>query len=165
MLSKTMLLTIHDFNFNTNVRLLGLAERVTLDQWDAPQEARQRSLHETLFHFIAVEEEYLHLCTTGESIWGKCDFADFPDVASLQTKNRANHVKFRPWVEALDDEQLTLMRTYLMPHGVYQKSAVWPLLLHMYFHSAQHRSECAFMLTRYGHSPGFIDFFGYGFPA
>ena len=44
------------------------------------------------------------------------------------------------------------------PGDIERTYTVWYLLLHVLFHSAQHRSEAAEMLTRFGYSPGFIDF-------
>jgi uncharacterized damage-inducible protein DinB len=38
---------------------------------------------------------------------------------------------------------------------------VWQILVHILYHSAQHRSEMAEMLTRYGQSPGDLDFVFY----
>lgn len=163
MLANTMLRTMHQYNYDINARLLDLAELVTPEQWDAPQQAGQRSLHETLHHIVAVEEEYLVLCTTGEPIWDSRPIADYPDVASLRALNERNYATWRPWIEALTDAELARRDTYLMSHGVDMEAPIWALLLHMLYHSAQHRSESAFMLTCYGHSPSFIDFFGYGF--
>jgi uncharacterized damage-inducible protein DinB len=158
-----MLLTMAQYNWETNIRLLNLAKCITAAQWDAPQEAGQRSLHETLFHIVAVEEEWLHVCATGNSIWGSRSLADFPSVETLQELNTRNREQYRPWFATLREEQLAMRRVYAMPQGTDQEAPLWALLLHMLYHSAQHRSEVAFMLTRYGYSPGFIDFFGYGF--
>jgi uncharacterized damage-inducible protein DinB len=35
---------------------------------------------------------------------------------------------------------------------------LWQLMLHQANHATQHRSENAAMLTRFGHSPGDLDF-------
>lgn len=35
---------------------------------------------------------------------------------------------------------------------------LWQLLVHLVNHSTQHRSEAAVLLTRYGRSPGDLDF-------
>lgn len=163
MVATEMLKTMFLYNHETNSRLLALAERVSDAQWKAPQEAGQRSLHVTLHHILVVEDEWLHLCSRGEPIWGTRPIDDYPDVASLRALNDANYHTFSPWLTSLDDGALAARPTYLMPHGREQEASVWAMLTHMLYHSQQHRSECAFMLTRYGHSPGFIDFFGYGF--
>lgn len=163
MLANTMVRTMHQYTYDIIARLLDLAELVSPEQWDAPQQAGQRSLHETLHHIIVVEEEYFVLCTTGGPIWDSRPISDYPDVASLRALNEQTYARYHPWLESLSEEELSARATYLMSHGVEMEAPIWALLQHMFFHSAQHRSEAAFMLTCYGHSPSFIDFFGYGF--
>jgi len=162
MLAPTMLLMMFQYSHDTNKRLLDKAANVTPDQWDARQEADQRSLHETLFHIVTVEEEYLSLCQHGQPIWNSRPFKDFPDVASLHTFSDQVYYTYLPYLESLTDEKLTSRIFATMPHGVDQSVLLWHLLIHMLYHSAQHRSEAASILTRYNQSPWFIDFFGYG---
>jgi uncharacterized damage-inducible protein DinB len=162
MLAPNMILTMFQYGHDTNNRLLDKAAQVTPEQWDARQEADQRSLHETLFHILAVEEEYLALCQHGQPIWNSRSFADYPDAASLRTFSNQVYTTYLPYLESLSDAQLTAKATAVMPHGVVQSVMIWHLLVHMLYHSAQHRSESASILTRQGQSPSFIDFFGYG---
>lgn len=162
MLGATILLTMFRYDHDKNEQLLALAERVTPQEWAEPQPSEQRSLHETLFHILAVAEEYLVLCETGEVTWGKRSTADYPDAASLRAFNDRIYASYLPTLERLTDEQLVQRVTAPMPHGVVQSVVMWQILVHMLYHSQQHRSEAASILTRYGHSPGFIDFFGFG---
>ncbi|MEO8393615.1 MAG: DinB family protein, partial [Chloroflexota bacterium] len=86
MLAPTMLLTMFQYNHDINTHLINKAAEVTPEQWDAGQEADQRSLHETLFHILAVEEEWLFFCqTTQPPVWGWRPFSDYPDVPSLNS--------------------------------------------------------------------------------
>jgi uncharacterized damage-inducible protein DinB len=163
MLTRTLLLTMFQYSYDTNVRLLGLAANVSPEEWDAPQEMGQRSLHETLFHLLAVEEEWLYLCAHGVSAWRQRVFAAYPDAASLRALADETYQSYRPYLERLTDDDLRTRITAIMPDGDTRTAPVWPMLAHMLYHSAQHRSECAFMLTRCGFSPGSIDFYGYGF--
>lgn len=162
MLGANILLTMFQYNHQINRRLLDLAGEVTPEQWDAPQEAGQRSLHETLFHLLVVEEEYLHLCRYGKPIWESRQYADFPNAELLRVFNQRIYETYAPYFEGATDDQLTGKVTSDMPSGRVESVMIWHILLHMFYHSAQHRSECAYMLTRYGHSPGFIDFYGFG---
>ncbi len=162
MLSTTMLVTMFQYDHDTNNRLIDLAAKVTPKQWDAPQEAGQRSLHQTLFHLLAVEEEYLSLCQNRQPIWASRRFANYPDPAALRVLSDHSYTTYLPYLERLTDEQLTSRITAMMPSERVESVMIWHMLVHMLYHSAQHRSECAFMLTRYGHSPGFIDFYGFG---
>lgn len=162
MLAPTILLTMFQFDYTKNNQLLALAAHVTPQQWSEPQPAGQRSLHETLFHILSVCEEYLSYCHTGQADWAMRAIEDYPDAASLQQFSDQLYAAYLPYLEQLTDQQLTTHMTAVMSHGVTQSVRVWQLLLHMLYHSAQHRSEAASILTRYDHSPGFIDFFGFG---
>lgn len=162
MLSTTMLLTIFQYDHDTNNRLIDLAANVTSEQWDAPQEAGQRSLHETMFHILAVHEEWLSLCVNEQPVWGIAKFDRYPNAASLRAFSDKIYTTYLPYIESLTEDQLLSSVTAVMPHGVVQSVLIWHMLVHTFYHNAQHRSESAFMLTHYEHSPGFIDFFGYG---
>src|SRR6476619_491385 len=106
MLAPTMLLTMFQYGHDTNNRLLDKAAQVTPEQWDARQEADQRSLHETLFHVITVEEEYLSLCQHRQPIWNSQPFERYPDVASLRALSDQVHANYPPYLESLTDAQL-----------------------------------------------------------
>jgi len=162
MLAPTIIRTMYQYSHDTTNRLLDLATKVTPEQWDTPQEAGQRSLHQTLHHLIVVEEEYLHLCQTGHTIWASQPIERYPNATSLHALNDQIHATYLPYLERLTDDDLTTRITALMPSERVESVLIWHIFIHMLYHSAQHRSECAFMLTRYGHSPGFIDFYGYG---
>ena len=158
-----MLLTMFQYGHDTNNRLLNKAEEATPEQWDARQEADQRSLHETLFHIFMVEDEWLDFCQhKAPPVWESRPFERYPDVPSLRALNDQIFTTYSPYVEALTEDQLTSRVFATMPHGVDQSVLLWHLLVHMLYHSAQHRSEAASILTRYHQSPWFIDFFGYG---
>ncbi len=163
MLAPTMLLTMFQYNHDINNHLINKAAEVTPQQWDQPQEADQRSLHETLFHILAVEEEWLAFCqTTQPPTWGWRPFADYPDLTSLSALNDQIFTTYSPYLAALTEEQLLTRRSGVFPSGREESVVVWHILVHMHYHSAQHRAEVASILTRYGHSPWFIDFYGFG---
>jgi uncharacterized damage-inducible protein DinB len=164
MLGKAILLLMFRYDYETNNRLLDHAAKITAAQWDAPQEVGQRSLHATFFHILAVQEEWLHLCQHGVSIWNTRPRDAYPDVASLRVFSDQLYQTYLPYLESLTETALTaLVKDALMPDGDTQSVTLWKLLIHAFYHSAQHRSEIASMLTRYGHSPGDIDFYGYMF--
>lgn len=162
MLSQILLLNWFDYNHETNNRLLELAAKVTPEQWDMPQDfGRCTSLHETLFHVLSVEEEWLELCESGTPNFGFRSLDDYPDAASLQTYSDQVYDQYRPYLESLNDEQLIAKIFALLPDNRERSVMVWQLLSHMLYHSAYHRSEIASMLTNFGQSPGPIDFFGF----
>jgi len=46
------------------------------------------------------------------------------------------------------------VRTRTLPSGIVWRFPLWQAMLHVTYHSMQHRSEVAAMLTAAGHSPG-----------
>lgn len=162
MLSQILLLNWFDYNHETNNRLLERAAKITPEQWDMPQDfGRCTNLHETLFHVLSVEEEWLELCERETPNFGFRSLDDYPDAASLQTYSDQVYDQYRPYLESLNDEQLIAKIFALLPDNRERSVMVWQLLSHMLYHSAYHRSEIASMLTNFGQSPGPIDFFGF----
>ncbi len=162
MQSKELFLKMFAYNYHINSRLLNLAANLTPEQWDEKQDiGRQSSLRETMFHILTVEEEWFHFCEHGTSKFGFRKFSDYPDVVSLRTYTDENYGRMRTFLENLDEDRLTDTVTGPQPGGEIRTLAVWYILTHVLYHSAQHRSEAAIMLTRFGQSPGFIDFMGH----
>ena len=159
MLSQMMMLKMFGFNHQTNNRLLDLATMLTPEQWDAPQDiGRRSSLRETMFHTLIVEEEWVYFCEHSVTRFDFRKIEDYPDVASLRRFSDDTYQWIQGYLENLDEEKLTATITGAAPGDVERNFSVWYILLHAVFHSAQHRSEAAEMLTRFGYSPGFIDF-------
>jgi uncharacterized damage-inducible protein DinB len=163
MYAKSLLLTMFEFNHSINTRLLGIAAELPPEQWDASQTVgRATSLHETLFHIVTVEEEWRLLCETGGThYWDFRSEADYPDAPSLIALADQEYEAVRAYLTRIPDEGVTTPITGVMPHQVIKTAPVWHFLTHSLFHSAQHRSEVAVMLTAFGHSPSFIDFLGF----
>jgi uncharacterized damage-inducible protein DinB len=162
MLGKVMLLTWFDYNHEINNRLLGGTAHITPEQWEAPQTfGRCTSLHETLFHVLSVEEEWLELCESGRPNFAFRSIEDYPDVVSLRAYSDQVYTRYYAYFESLSEDQLTARIFALLPDNKEHSVMVWQLLSHMLYHSAYHRSEIASMLTRFDQSPGPIDFFGF----
>ncbi len=160
MLSRTILLEMFKYNYDTNIRLLKLAKNITPVQWGEPQPAGQRSMHQTFFHLLVVEEEWVVLCEHGNPRWDYRLIENYSDVESLtRFADEAYGIMWR-YIESVDEKTLASTVTGLMPDGKVHTEAIWFLLIHLLYHSAQHRSEIASMLTRYGFSPREIDFIG-----
>lgn len=88
MLTQHMFLKLYTYNHMTNLRLLDLAARVTPDQWSQTWQFGQRSLHETLFHLLTVEEEWFQFCQRGTPNWNYRRIGDYPDAESLRVAVR-----------------------------------------------------------------------------
>jgi uncharacterized damage-inducible protein DinB len=65
------------------------------------------------------------------------------------------------YLAALAESELGRTVTYVNFEGATWTYPLWQMLLHQVNHATQHRSEAALMLTRFGHSPGPLDFLYY----
>jgi uncharacterized damage-inducible protein DinB len=160
MVGKEMILNQFGFNHYRNLKILDTAQKLTPEQWATPLDEGQRSLHQTLFHYLIVQEEWLYLCENGVSKYDFRLIEDYPDAASLLEYTEQTHQATMKYLENLDDEQLATILHPRMPgsDSTIYPMPVWYVLSHILFHSAQHRSEAALMLTRLGYSPSFMDF-------
>ena len=84
--------------------------------------------------------------------------ADFPDAAALKTRWAVERANWLSFCKGLDDEKLNATYTYQFDNGPVRTRFVWQTIMHVLYHGMQHRSEAAYLLTGYGHSPGDLDF-------
>jgi uncharacterized damage-inducible protein DinB len=84
--------------------------------------------------------------------------ADFPDVPALQSRWAAERENWLSFCRGLDDAGLNAAYTYQFDNGPVRTRFVWQTIMHVLTHGMQHRSEAAYLLTGYGHSPGDLDF-------
>jgi len=60
-------------------------------------------------------------------------------------------------VAALTDADLARVVEYTNMQGERWAYPLWQQMIHQVNHATQHRSEAAVMLTKLGHSPGWLD--------
>ena len=65
------------------------------------------------------------------------------------------------YVDGLEAADLERIVRYVNYQGETWAYPLWQQLLHQANHATQHRSEAALLLTRYGRSPGPLDFLVY----
>jgi uncharacterized damage-inducible protein DinB len=162
MLSKEMLTTMFDYNAATNVRLLDGAAKVSDEQLDIPTGYSVGSLRQTLWHTLIVEAGWGRFCRGIEVDRTKPPpIEPTAAIAALQTFQSEESAQMRSYLDGVSDDDLTatLIRKY--PNGPDRRFIRWQVLVHILYHSAQHRSEAAELLTRYGQSPGDTDFIFY----
>lgn len=162
MIARTILSTMIRYSHDVNSELLGVCERLSPEQWDAPNSLGLGSLHETAFHVIRVEEEWFELCRTGTPQFGLRALEQFPDIASLRQLSDDMCARIDAWFSTATDDDLGAGVTALLPHGAVATWPRWRIFVHAFTHSTLHRGEMAALLTGFGHSPGSIDFYGYG---
>ena len=153
---------LYDFNRRATERVLDTAEQLTREQWLAPQTAGRGSIRDTLVHLVGGMRVWL--ITWGgtlppeEAARKTVDPEDFPDVASVRAFLRAIDGARQAFLRDLKPETLDELRTRTFSTGVVQHLPLWQMMLAVTYHSMQHRSEVAAMLTAFGHSPGELGF-------
>ena len=152
------LLQLYEYNYWANRRILSAAEKVSAAQLAAPSSFPFGSLRGTLVHIM--DAEYGWRTFFKENNWSAPDLkeADFPTLASIQTRWKQEEQAMRAFLATLHDADLAAYRHYTNEKGEPRDRLLWHCLWHVVNHGTQHRSEAAALLTDYGASPGNLDF-------
>jgi uncharacterized damage-inducible protein DinB len=154
---KADILTLFEYNYWANARILRATEQVSLEQFIAPARLSHSSLRGTLVHALSAEWIWRMRCH--ESISPTTILADseFPTVAVLRQRWRDEETAMRTFLNHLQDDDFLRTVTYRTTQGVPQENILGHLLAHLVNHGTQCRSEAGVALTEYGHSPGDLD--------
>lgn len=158
MLGKEMLLKKFEYNHWANMRILECAAKISADQWDAPEDYSRGSLHDVIFHILRVEQGWLYMCQHHERGTDLASIDQFPTAESLRPYADQQYATQKAFVENASEDDLAASFPARHPDGSEHSLVIWQILTHVLYHSAQHRSEAATLLTRYGQSPGDLDF-------
>lgn len=153
-MQKSDVLTLFDYNYWANRRILSAAAQLSDEQFSAPMELTVRNLQDTLVHQLDVEWSWrLRLQGEPPEVWQQQELvaADFPTVASLVERWETDERDMRAYLESLSDADLEA-------EAAPDRYALWYYLMHILQHSAQSRADAATLLTQLGHSPGHLDF-------
>ena len=114
-------------------------------------------MHGALVHTL--EAEYFwRILITENRFAEELTAADLPTLADIENRWREEQAAMRAYLTGLSDADLTHIVSYTNDEGVLRERVLWHCLAHVVNHGTQHRSECAAMLTEFGHSPGDLDF-------
>ncbi len=158
MLGKTMLTTMFDYNAAMDARILDRAAHVSDEQLDAPEEYSGGSLRATLWHTLMVAYGWRSRCQGIDARKQQPPVEPTAPVAALQSFQQEEHARAQAYLASMSEDDLAAPLTLTHPDGKTFTYAIWQILMHILYHSAQHRSEMAELLTRYGQSPGDTDF-------
>ena len=152
------ILLIYDYNYWANKRILTSAKKVTQEQFLAPAEFPYGGPRGTLVHILETEWAWRvryegHADETGELLE-----TEFPSLAAVEARWKEEESAMRAYLAGLRDEDLEKGITYPIEAGKTRTRILWHCLVHVVNHGTQHRSEAAALLTRYGQSPGDLDF-------
>ncbi len=152
------ILTIYDYNYWADKRILAASEKVKESQFMAPANFPFGGLRGTLVHIL--DAEYGWRMFLQNNNWSAPDLKpeDFPTLKSIQERWQNEEQGFRAYLATLHDEDMAVHKRYTIPSGEQRDRILWHGLLHVVNHGTQHRSEAAAILTDYDCSPGDLDF-------
>jgi uncharacterized damage-inducible protein DinB len=156
-MNKTDILTLYDYNYWANARVLQAAAKVTPDQFTAPAGLSHGSLHGALVHILGAEMVWRLRCAEGTSLSALPAAGDFPTVDVLRARWHDEEQKMRAYLNSLTDEALNQTVQYKTTQGVPSENVLWYLLAHVVNHGTQFRAEAGIALTAFGQSPGDLD--------
>ena len=147
---------LFDYNYWANDLMLTTAAALSPEQLTQPTSFSWRSLQGTLTHILDSEFIWRNICHHHRFNGRLTDTESFPTLESLKTYWQGEQRQMRDFIDSLQDSDMAGIVRYEIPEGVRER-VLWHCLVHVVNHGTQHRSECAQMLTDFGHSPGNID--------
>ena len=156
-INKSDILTLFDYNYWANARVLNAAARLTPGQFTAPAGLSHGSLRGALVHILGAEMVWRLRCAEGISPSALPDEEDFPSAEALRERWLYEEQKMRAYLNSLSDEAFNQTVQYKTTKGVPFENVLWNLLAHVVNHGTQFRAEAGIALTAYGQSPGDLD--------
>ncbi len=160
-MKKTEVVTLFDYNYWANTRVMEAAERVGEGSFAAPADLSHGSLRDTLVHIYGAEQTWRMRCQEGLSPASLPRGEAFPTLAALSAEWQQEELTMRSFLGSLSDDDLGRTVEYKNTKGTSFANPMWQLLLHLVNHGTQFRGEAAVLLTRLGASPGDLDFIYY----
>jgi uncharacterized damage-inducible protein DinB len=153
---------LYAYNRWANQRLIAAAKRLTVEQFLAPSAFPKGSLRNTLGHVIRNEWAWCALLR-GESFDTPPSLSneELPTVNVVEARWSEVQAETEAYIAGLHDVDLArVVPDLALAIGLESDVTLtaWEVLMHLYTHSTQHRSEVAQMLTDHGCSPGDIDY-------
>jgi len=161
MAEKNHYLTLFGYNYDANTRLVQAATQVDAETYIAQDGYSHGSLHGLLFHILRTEHVWRVILQTGQGPNPPLAMEDFPDLPSLESRWQLEQTAMLTYINSLSDADLDAAMEVTDWRGMVHSMPRWFILQHVTLHGMQHRSEAAVLLTRYGQSPGNMDFIFY----
>jgi uncharacterized damage-inducible protein DinB len=156
-MEKSDILTLYNYNYWANARVLDASERITPAQFIAPANLSHGSLQATFVHTLGAEMVWRLRCQEGQSPSALPSEVEFPTVEQLRDRWRAEEQAMRAYLASLSEEDLRGTIKYKSTKGVPFEQTLWKILAHVVNHGTQSRSEAGIALTSFGQSPGDLD--------
>ena len=155
------ILTLFDYNYWANRRILDAAAQVMPEQMVMPTSLSWGTVHGTLVHTLSAEWIWRVRCQEGVSPSSLLDAAEFSTLDRLRQRWDEEEQAMRSYLGAMADEDLAQTIDYKNTRGLPHSMVLWSILVHVVNHGTQHRAEVAHFLTDFGQSPGDVDFIVY----
>ncbi len=156
-MNKANILTLFDYNYWANERVLNSAAKVTSEQFSAPTNTSHGSLKGTLVYILAAEVVWRLRCEKGVSPPALLSESEFASLDILVERWREEEKAMQAYLNSLQDKELNQPVRYTTTKGVRCENILWHLLVHIVNHGTQFRAEAGVALTDYGQSPGDLD--------
>jgi len=148
--------SMYRYNDWANRRILDASARLTREELLAPGGASFDSVRDTLVHTMGAQWLYLERWQ-GRSPRALPAAPDFADLDAIRARWERIERDTHAFVAGLTDTALARVLEYTNMQGERWAYPLWQQMLHQVNHATQHRSEGAMMLTKLGHSPGWLD--------
>lgn len=155
-MDKNDILTLYDYNYWANARLLDAAGRITQAQYTALAGLSHGSVRATLIHDMAAETLWRHRCQ-GNSPTSLFSETDFQTLDELRNYWNEEEQAMRAYLATLVDTDLHRTIQYKTTKGVPYEQMLWTILTHVVNHGTQSRAEAGIALLAFGQSPGDLD--------
>ena len=149
--------SLYRYNTWANARIVEAAATCAPAQLREPGGASFDSVHDTLVHMLGAQWLYLERWQ-GRSPRAMPEPAQFAGLAAIRTRWDEIERDTQAFLGRLDDARLGETIAYTNFQGERWAYPLWQQMIHQVNHATQHRSEAAMLLTRLGHSPGWLDY-------
>ncbi|HYB69739.1 MAG TPA: DinB family protein [Candidatus Bathyarchaeia archaeon] len=157
---REMVATMSEYNTWANDRVVECAARLGPEQYRVDGGASFGSVHDTLVHVMGAQWLWL---SRWKGVFPRALPApsEFRDLDALRHRWAEVEREARAFLAGLTEADLARPVSYLNTEGERWAYPLWQQMLHQVNHGTQHRSEVAMVLTRFGQSPGWLDFLYY----
>ena len=147
----------YDYHYWVTDLILSRAAQLSPEQLTQPTSYSFGNLRDTLLHTLDSEYMWRNLCQHNNLIMERLhDTVSLPTLDSIIEYWKKEEGEWRAYLNSLSDSDMNSILRYDIPEGVRER-VMWHCLVHVVNHGTQHFSECAQMLTDFGHSPGGLD--------
>jgi uncharacterized damage-inducible protein DinB len=160
-MEKEMIRSLLGYDSWANERVLACCDQLTQDQFLQEDVTPWGSIRSQFVHQFLIQRRWLSWADgslSGEHAYAlEADPADYPDLASIRQMWQVNDVQANDFAKRATSADLVRELRIEFP-GFSMALPAWQALVHTCNHSMQHRTEVTVALTRFGASPGDVDY-------